>query len=74
MRHQDSLNFSASKVIVIVRNPFDVIMSRAHMHLTMTHSRKAKIVFNGDGSTKETEDFFERHCKFCVESMKSFYD
>ncbi len=40
------------------------------MHLTITHSRKAKIAFNGEGSTKETIDFFERHCKFCVESMK----
>ena len=40
------------------------------MHLTITHSRKAKIAFIGEGSTKETIDFFERHCKFCVESMK----
>jgi len=40
------------------------------MHLTITHSRKANIDFNGEGSTKEAVDFFERHCKFCVESLK----
>ena len=44
------------------------------MYLTLTHSRKAKIIFNGEGSTNESIDFFEKHCRFCVESMKKFYE
>ena len=64
-----ALNFSANKIIVCVRNPFDVFRSLHNFNGTMTHSHALDI----DLPVKHPE-YFWGLCKVLLKSYVAFQD
>lgn len=64
-----SLDFNVNKVVIIVRNPLDVIISYACLANTMNHSTKPKFNFH-----EEYAEWWNDWVRLNAESMKRFFN
>lgn len=46
MRNSMNMDFKCNKIVLVVRDPFEVILDNAHTTLTLTNSEKADINLN----------------------------
>ena len=63
------LNFTANKIIICVRNPFDVLLSMVNFHSTLSHSKELDYK-----PEEEQPEWFDMFIRGQVESMVNFQE